>query len=150
MKFLTYLRKLLIAIWIGKIVLFASAIAPTVFRVLTRENAAMLQAQIFPKYFWLGLIATSGVLVISIVTLLKNPKPFASKALVALSLVAVGIYMHLLFRLTPEILRLQPEVLLLAKGSQAPIALEFAKIHSMSTTLNVIALFIGLVCLSLV
>ncbi len=147
---LIYLRKLLVAIWIGKIVFFAVCIAPTVFKVLGREDAANLQAQIFPKYFGLGLIATSGVLLISLIALFLDRASTRAKIAIALSAIAVGVYINLLYSVTPDILRLQPEVLLLPKGSLEPVALEFASIHSISTTLNLVALILGLVVLAVV
>jgi hypothetical protein len=149
---LIYLRKVFVAIWIGKIVFFAAGVAPTVFRVLTRPDAAALQAQIFPKYFGLGLIATTAVLVLSLL-LYRSDRTrgrWHSRALLALAALSLGIYANLLFNITPEILRLQPEVLLLPKGSTETIALQFAEIHSLSTALNLAVLVLGLVCLALV
>jgi Domain of unknown function (DUF4149) len=147
---LVYVRKLFVAIWIGKIVFFATCIAPTVFKVLERGDAAALQAQIFPKYFGLGLIATSGVLLISLMTFFSDRASTRAKIAIGLSAVAVGIYINLLYSITPDIMRLQPEVLLLPKGSLEPVALEFANIHSISTTLNLIVLILGLIALAVV
>ena len=147
---LVYVRKLFVAIWIGKIVFFASSIAPTVFKVLARNDAAALQAQIFPKYFGLGLVSTGVVLIISLILMLQNRSALKPKIVVALSAIALGLYANLLFNITPDILRLQPEVLLLPKGSTAAVALEFAQIHSLSTSLNLATLILGLVILALV
>lgn len=149
MKILNFIRKLAVAIWVGKIVFFASCVAPLVFRVLERPQAAALQAQIFPRYFGLGLAVTSIATLISMLLAAANRKSKCLRWSWVVSLAAAGIYAYLLFVLTPEILRLQPEVLLLPKGSTEAIAVEFAKIHSLSTSLNVGALFLGLVCLGL-
>lgn len=147
---LSYLRKLFVAIWIGKIVFFASSVAPLVFRVLSRDNAAALQGQIFPRYFGIGLVVALGVLSISLVYFLRDRKSKRALVLVAISLVAAGLYAHLLYGLTPEILRLQAEVISLPRGSEAPAALEFARLHSTSTTLNAVVLVLALLSLALV
>lgn len=151
MNVLKYFRKVALAIWVGKIVFFVAAIAATVFRVLERQDAARLQAQIFPKYFALGFGAATVVLVVSLLQYI----PLANRTrrlglLLGLSAVAVGVYAFSLWHLTPEILRLQPEVLALPKDSTTPVALEFAAIHKLSTSLNGLVFVLGLICLALI
>jgi uncharacterized membrane protein len=150
MKPLFYLRKVLLAIWVGKIVFFATSIAPTVFKALSRSDAATLQAQIFPKYFGLGLTATLGIALVTLVSFALGQRSTQTKVLLGCALLAAGIYINLLYFVTPEILRLQPEVLALPKGSTEAIALEFSQIHKISTSLNLVCLILALICLALV
>ena len=41
--------------WLGSIVFFSAVVAPTVFQVLTREDAAKLQRRVFPRYYLIGM-----------------------------------------------------------------------------------------------
>lgn len=150
LKLLTTLRLFALSIWVGKTVFFVSVFAPTVFKVLERPEAANLQANIFPKYFGLGVITTALVLLMSLLINKLIPKSRVFGLTFWLPLIACALYSVLLWHLTPAILKLQPEVILLPKDSTDSVVLEFAKIHSMSTFLNSSAFLIGIVILFLI
>lgn len=48
-----------LAVWIGSIIFFSFAIAPTVFKVLQPEEAARLQRALFPKYYAAGIVCAA-------------------------------------------------------------------------------------------
>ena len=50
---------LTLAVWIGSIVFFSSAVAPTVFKTLKPEDAATLIRRIFSKYYLIGIVCAA-------------------------------------------------------------------------------------------
>jgi hypothetical protein len=56
-----------LAVWIGSIVFFSFAVAPTVFKVLKPEDAAKLQRAMFPKYYLVGILcAAAGIVCVGL------------------------------------------------------------------------------------
>jgi NAD/NADP transhydrogenase beta subunit len=54
--FLEKIQKISLALWLGSLCFFSFVIAPTVFKVLEKSEAARLQNVLFPKYYLLGVI----------------------------------------------------------------------------------------------
>jgi uncharacterized membrane protein len=54
-----WLYVLTLAVWIGSIVFFSFAVAPTVFKTLKPEDAAALIRRIFSKYYLVGIVCAS-------------------------------------------------------------------------------------------
>jgi hypothetical protein len=50
---------LTLAVWIGSIVFFSFAVAPTVFKTLKPEDAATLIRRIFSKYYLIGIVCAA-------------------------------------------------------------------------------------------
>ena len=48
-----------LAVWIGSIVFFSFAVAPTVFKTLKPEDAAALIRKIFSKYYLIGIVCAA-------------------------------------------------------------------------------------------
>ena len=48
-----------LAVWIGSIVFFSFAVAPTVFKTLKPEDAATLIRRIFSKYYLIGIVCAA-------------------------------------------------------------------------------------------
>jgi uncharacterized membrane protein len=48
-----------LGVWIGSIVFFSFAVAPTVFKTLKPEDAAMLIRRIFSKYYLIGIVCAA-------------------------------------------------------------------------------------------
>jgi len=62
-----WLYVLTLAVWIGSIVFFSFAVAPTVFKTLKPEDAAALIRRIFSKYYLIGIIcAAIGIVCIGL------------------------------------------------------------------------------------
>ena len=53
---LRFIYLLSIALWIGGMAFFSFMAAPSIFHVLAREEAGKVVADIFPKYYWQGII----------------------------------------------------------------------------------------------
>jgi hypothetical protein len=48
-----------LGVWIGSIVFFSFAVAPTVFRTLKPEDAPKLQRAMFPRYYLAGILCAA-------------------------------------------------------------------------------------------
>ena len=55
-QWVKWLYLLTLAVWIGSIVFFSFAVAPTVFKTLKPEDAAALIRRIFSKYYLIGIV----------------------------------------------------------------------------------------------
>jgi uncharacterized membrane protein len=64
---LRFIYLLSIALWIGGIAFFSFMAAPSIFHVLPREEAGKVVADIFPKYYWQGIICGAIALLTSVV-----------------------------------------------------------------------------------
>jgi len=58
-QWVKWLYLLTLAVWIGSIVFFSFAVAPTVFKTLKPEDAAALIRRIFSKYYLIGLVCSA-------------------------------------------------------------------------------------------
>ncbi len=58
-QWLKWLYLLTLAVWIGSIVFFSFAVAPTVFKTLKPEDAAALIRRIFSKYYLIGIVCSA-------------------------------------------------------------------------------------------
>ncbi|HUI05553.1 MAG TPA: DUF4149 domain-containing protein [Verrucomicrobiae bacterium] len=76
-----------LAVWLGSIVFFSFAVAPTVFKTLKPDDAAALIRRIFSKYYLIGIVcAAVGIVCIG---LLLADRAFAKwPAILSLLLVA--------------------------------------------------------------
>lgn len=63
-KFLHKLYRIFAGLWLGSILFFSGAIAPQIFRILAKPDAANLQNHLFPIYYAIGSIC--GFLLIGI------------------------------------------------------------------------------------
>ena len=70
-QWVKWLYVLTLAVWIGSIVLFSFAVAPTVFKTLKPEDAAASIRRIFSKYYLIGIVC-SAVGIVSVGLLLAD------------------------------------------------------------------------------
>src|SRR2546428_4446616 len=69
---LRFIYLLSIALWIGGMAFFSFMAAPSIFKVLAREEAGKVVADIFPKYYWQGIICGAIALLTSVVLGLRD------------------------------------------------------------------------------
>ena len=79
--------RVLSSIWLGSIVFFSFIIAPQIFKVLPRFEAAKLQNHLFPFYYSVGIICALGMLLYAF---LKEQKKIIWIGL-ALALALIGL-----------------------------------------------------------
>lgn len=144
-KIIHSIQKLAFCYVIGQMLFFGAVFAPRVFRILERQDAAALQASIFPAYFLGGLIASTLIL-LSMLLLRRSKYLTYSKgrfyALTIMSLFTVTIFAYCYFSLNPELSELQQAAIQLPKDSSEPIAKEFRSLHHLSTRLNGVVLLL--------
>ncbi len=137
---LHYLKKLALVFWLGEMLFFAIVYAPRVFKVLPRDQAALLQNNIFPSYFNVGIICSAIIL---IALLLARPRDTGTRKhylALGLTIFCGLIFIYSRFVLVPEISSLQS----LGQASE-----EFKSLHVLSVRLNGCALLGLLVLLGL-
>jgi len=135
-KLILFLKNFFCALIIGKIVFFGAVLAPKVFKVLERKDAALLQNSIFPNYYKIEIIAFSGLCLC--LFLLKN-KLFKKIPSWTLSSLGLALVLYSLISLTPQIAELSHAGL---GQSEA-----FQDLHSTSKAINSLCLLIALVLL---
>jgi uncharacterized membrane protein len=149
-----WLYLLTLAVWVGSIVFFSFAIAPTVFKVLKPEDAAKLQRAMFPKYYFVGMMcAVVGIVCVGI---LVADRAFGKwpGVLSLLLLAAMGATdLWLRQAVVPHMNDLREKrAAIVESGQQAEPALEseWKSLHRLSVQLNGAVLLCGLALLFLV
>jgi uncharacterized membrane protein len=107
----TYLRKLALCFWIGEMLFFVTIFAPRVFRVLEKSEAALLQAAIFPPYYFMGFVCGLVILASLSISRFGVHQDFPGKRfglLLGLTAFACLIFAFSRWWITPEILQVQP------------------------------------------
>jgi hypothetical protein len=128
--------------WLGSVIFFSAVVAPTVFQVLTREDAAKLQRKIFPRYYLVGLVcALTGVVCVGWLLFERSfgKWPGIFSLLLLMSLGGTTFWLRQTVAPRMELLRTQRE--------QSPEAsAEWSELHRLSVQLN-IATLVGLLAL---
>ena len=143
-----------LAIWIGSIVFFSFAVAPTVFKTLKPEDAAALIRRIFSKYYLIGI--TCAALGIVCVGLLLADRAFSKwPAILSLLLLAGmgGTDLWLRQGVMPHMNKLRDQRAALESSDKPPdeeLDREWKGLHRLSVQLNAAVLFCGLVLIFLV
>lgn len=158
--FLNYISRLALAFWLGQMLFFAFVIAPNVFRVLERSDAAKLQNVIFGAYYPIGMACAFVILASQLVQFIsggvfrraeriRSGKPelkrYATLGLVLVSGLLFAFSHLYLFETMKE---LQPLVM----GVDVPDATAkslFDNLHQASTAVNGIVLLFLLILLML-
>ena len=139
---------LTLGVWIGSIVFFSFAVAPTVFKVLKPEDAARLQRALFPRYYLVGLLcAALGIVCVGI--LLADRAFMKWPGILSLLLLAAAGATDLWLRQTvvPHMAELREQR---ATQSDAALDAEWKTLHRVSVQLNVAVLLCGLALVFLV
>jgi uncharacterized membrane protein len=143
-----------LAVWVGSIVFFSFAVAPTVFKVLKLEDAAKLQRAVFPKYYLVGMVcAAVGIVCVGI---LLADRAFGKwPGILSLLLLAAMGATDLWLRqaVVPHMNDLRERRAAIVESSQQPeqaLESEWKSLHRLSVQLNGAVLLCGLALLFLV
>jgi uncharacterized membrane protein len=153
-QWVKWLYVLTLAVWIGSIVFFSSAVAPTVFKTLKPEDAATLIRRIFSKYCLIGIVcAAVGIVCVG---LLLADRSFAKwPAILTLLLLAGmgGTDLWLRQGVMPHMNALR-ERRAAAESSGKPLdeelETEWKALHRLSVRMNGVVLVCGLVLVFLI
>jgi hypothetical protein len=153
MSVLRFLMLLALVVWIGGIIFFAAAVAPTVFRVLpTRHLAGAVVTRSLGILHWMGMVCAVAFLLTSMANFYTTrgaAHPFAPRHLLVLIMLALTAISQFVVSAKMAALRAaMGEIDLIAVTDPRRIA--FNQLHTWSTRLETGVLALGLIVLFLV
>ena len=143
-----------LAVWLGSMVFFSFAVAPTVFKTLKPEDAGLLIRRIFSKYYLIGIVC-AAVGIVSVGWLLAD-RAFAKwPGILALLLLAGmgGTDLWLRQGVMPHMNSLRDRRATIQSSGGQPdeeLEQEWKALHRLSVQLNGAVLLCGLVLVFLV
>ncbi|HZP43824.1 MAG TPA: DUF4149 domain-containing protein [Candidatus Binatia bacterium] len=136
---------LALAVWVGEIVFFSFVGAPTIFAVLERTRAGDVTSAIFPRYYALA-VACGAVAVVGAFLLGRGAvRPGLWRTAVVALLLGLGATLWAARVVQPRAAALRAAMH--AAPADAPVRLEFGRLHRTAVLLNAGALVAGLVAL---
>jgi uncharacterized membrane protein len=153
MSVLRFFMLLALAIWIGGIIFFAAAVAPTVFKVLpTRHLAGAVVTRSLGILHWMGIVCAIVFLITSMLHSYSArgfAHPFAPRYLLVYIMLALTVISQFVVSAKMAALRAaMGEIDLVPIADARRIA--FNQLHAWSTRLESGVLILGLVVLFLV
>jgi uncharacterized membrane protein len=143
---LRFIYLLSIALWIGGMAFFSFMAAPSIFHVLAREEAGKVVADIFPKYYWQGIICGAIALATSVVLGMRerwNILLIVRTIMIGVMLIGV---LYSVVILQPKIQAVKAQVTSFENLSQTdPLRLEFGRLHGRSFSVNAAVLLLGVI-----
>ncbi|MCZ6555348.1 MAG: DUF4149 domain-containing protein [Candidatus Dadabacteria bacterium] len=137
---LKFLYSLSLTFWIGSIFFFSMFAAPSIFKVLSREQAGNVVSDIFPKYYLVSY-ACGAVALISSIILIYMGNHFSHLTniikLTAL-VVMIGLAVYAGEIVTPETHKVRTEMRSVQENSHQyqEFRKEFGRLHRKSAILN--------------
>lgn len=143
---LKYIHLFAITIWLGGMVFFSYVAAPAAFKVLERQTAGDFVGVVFPKYFIMGYVA-STVLLITLYVIGKNNLAAIRAPLIIMAVLVGLTFVHGLV-IGPKARSIKGEYRALADGPEkTALKKAFGKIHGVSAVLNLVIVLLCLVYL---
>src|SRR5262245_21440122 len=143
---LRFIYLLSIALWIGGMAFFSFLAAPSIFHVLPREEAGKVVADIFPKYYWQGIICGAIALLTSVALGVRerwNTLLIGRTIMIGVMLFGV---LYAVVILQPKIQALTAQVASFESLSPTdPLRLEFGRLHGRSFSVNAAVLLLGVI-----
>jgi uncharacterized membrane protein len=143
---LRFIYLLSVALWIGGIAFFSFMVAPSIFKVLPREEAGMVVSDIFPKYYWQGIICGAIALITSITLGVRERwNILLIVRTIMLGVMVVGI-LYSVVVLQPKIQAVKAQVPSFESLAPTdPLRLEFGRLHGRSFSVNAAVLLLGVI-----
>ncbi len=143
-KTATAMYNLMLALWVGGIVIYTFLVTPVLFKAFSRDSASAIVDKLFPLYFPYILII---VCLAAAAFLLSGRKRHARPTFVLVSLgLAVLITLFVNFGLYPAARKVKQEISSFEKPpADSPARKRFRTLHGMSMILNLILLADGIV-----
>ena len=145
---LKFLYSLSLTFWIGSIFFLAFVAAPSIFKILTREQAGDVVSEIFPKYYAISYLC-GAVALISSILLIYFSSTFSSttsiiKIAVLCIMIGLAVYAGEINR--PEAHKVRTEMRSVDEGSAEykKIHKEFSRLHRTSAITNGAILILGI------
>jgi uncharacterized membrane protein len=143
---LRFIYLLSIALWIGGMAFFSFMAAPSIFKVLGREEAGKVVADIFPKYYWQGIICGAIALLTSVVLGMRERwNMLLIVRTIMIGVMFIGV-LYSLAILQPKIQTAKAQITSFEGLSPTdPLRLEFGRLHGRSFSVNAAVLLLGVV-----
>ncbi len=145
---LKFLYSLSLTFWIGSIFFFSMFVAPSIFKILTREQAGDLVSDIFPKYYLVSYVC-GAVAIVSSILLIYFWSTFSSTSSIiriAVLFVMMGLAIYAGEINRPEAHKVRTEMRGAEEGSAQyqKIYKEFRHLHRTSAILNSTIFILGI------
>jgi hypothetical protein len=140
---------LVLALWVGGISIFTFIVTPAIFRSYGRDQAGEIVGKLFPGYFRYTLVLTILALVLFFFAAGDNALP-AYRPSLALIAAALAITLFVAFWVHPTTVEVKKTVASFEREpSDSPARKQFARLHALSASLNLLLLVDGVVLLVL-
>ncbi len=143
---LRFIYLLSISLWIGGMAFFSFLAAPSIFKVLPREAAGNVVANIFPKYYWQGIIC--GVIALGTSSVLGMRERWNMLLIVRTLMIAVMVIgvLYSVVILQPKIQSVKAQITSFESLAPTdPVRLEFGRLHGRSFSVNAAVLLLGVI-----
>lgn len=145
---LKFLYSLSLTFWIGSIFFFSMFVAPSIFKVLTREQAGNVVSDIFPKYYLISYICGAVALVSSILLIYFWSTFSSTNSIIRIAalfiMMGLAVYAGEINR--PEAHKVRTEMRSVEEGSAEyqKIHKEFRQLHRISAITNGAIFILGI------
>ena len=143
---LRFIYLLAIALWIGGMAFFSFMAAPSIFQVLPREDAGKVVSDIFPKYYWQGIICGAIALATSVALGVRERwNILLIVRTIVIGVMVIGVLYSVVI-LQPKIQAVKAHMTSFESLSPTdPLRLEFGRLHGRSFSVNAAVLLLGVV-----
>ena len=149
MKIGSLIYNLILALWVGGIVIFTFLVTPVIFQSFGRSTAGEIVGKLFPYYFPYNLILSVAALAIFLVFIGIKGKTRGKITIILLS-VAVLSNLFVTFKLNPDIIGVKQQIKNFEiQSDESPARNQFRKLHAISAILNLLLLIDGAVLIIL-
>jgi hypothetical protein len=143
---LRFIYLLSIALWIGGMAFFSFLAAPSIFKALPRDEAGKVVSDIFPKYYWQGIICGAIALAASVALGVRE----RWNMLLIVRTVMIGVMMlgilYSVVILQPKIQTVKAQIASFETlAPTEPLRLEFGRLHGRSFSVNAAVLLLGVI-----
>ncbi len=138
---------LVLALWVGGMVLFTFIVTPAIFRSFDRDTAGGIVGHLFPGYFLYDLVLAAAALILFFLATGVRSTMLHRLSL-ALLAAAVIVNVFIVFKLHPDAVRIKQEVVSFERESpDSPARAKFRRIHGLSAVLNLFLIVDGITLL---
>jgi uncharacterized membrane protein len=143
---LRFIYLLSVALWIGGMAFFSFLAAPSIFKVLPRENAGRVVSDIFPKYYWQGIICGAIALATSVALGMRERwNILLIVRTIMIGVMVIGVLYSVVI-LQPKIQAVKAQITSFESLSPTdPLRLEFGRLHGRSFSVNAAVLLLGVI-----
>ena len=143
---LRFIYLLSIALWLGGMAFFSFVATPSIFKALPREEAGKVVSDIFPKYYWQGMICGAIALVTSVALGMRDRwNMLLIVRTIMIGVMVIGI-LYAVVILQPKIQAVKAQITSFESLTPTdPLRLEFGRLHGRSFSVNAAVLLLGVI-----